>query len=280
MESYHASDLARIIASILRDMFAKLFSKPVMFLTNQESKEPTHDSRHVVSNLINWGGQPPLIVFILGPPGAGKETHSKRLRRDFPGLTHLSYGDALRYHASIPGSWVSMFPRRGGGVDGDPVLPAPDAVRLLRETIESGVARGQRMWLIDGFPRTKEHMDAWNDAQMPRAGRTLFLECDSRVLVDRIRGRSATSGRPDDADVGKVRERVERNMKASDAMLQACRDCDVPVTKVDANRDLNVVYDDIRKQFEVSIHAVFVIHLERITQPSRKSRSYTNPFDL
>lgn len=242
------------MVSILPDMLVQLFSKLITFLGNHILKRTaTRDYGQLDSKPVNWGGQPPLVVFILGPPGAGKETHSKRLRRDFPGLTHLSYGDALRYQASIPASWVSMFPRRGGGVDGDPVLPAPDAVLLLREMMESGVARGQRMWLIDGFPRTKEHMDAWDDARMPRARCTLFLECDGRVLVDRILGRAATSGRPDDADVGKVRERVQRNMKASDAMLRACRDCDVPVTNIDANRDLDVVYKDIRKHFEVSL---------------------------
>ncbi|KAI0405605.1 P-loop containing nucleoside triphosphate hydrolase protein [Xylaria palmicola] len=199
-----------------------------------------------------WGNEPPLVVFILGPPGAGKETHSKRLRRDFRGLTHLSYGDLLRYQASIPGSWVSGFPRRNGGVDGDPVLPPADAVRLLRETMGSGVARGQRAWLVDGFPRTKEHMDVWADGRMPRPRCALFLECDGPALVDRILTRAAASGRAADADVTVAHERVERNMRASAAMLQTCSECDVPVIKIDAGRDLNTVYQDISRCFKVS----------------------------
>lgn len=223
------------MVSMLHDMISRFPSKIITCLKHNKSKKPL------------------LIFFILGPPGAGKETHSKRLRRDFPGLTHLSYGDMLRYQASIPASWVNMFPRRGGNVDGDPVLPAADAVRLLRETIESGAARGQRMWLIDGFPRSKEHMDAWTEARMPQPTRTFFLECNDLVLRDRILSRAVTSGRPDDADPEKVHERIGRNMKANRAMLQALGDCGVPVIRIETNRDLDTVYQDIRAHFRKSI---------------------------
>ncbi|KAI0118437.1 P-loop containing nucleoside triphosphate hydrolase protein [Nemania sp. FL0031] len=250
MELFPFFDLVGTAASALHSMLSRLLSKFITSPEDHKSKLPTRNPRPLGSQPIPWGGQPPRIVFILGPPGAGKETHSKRLRRDFPGLTHLSYGDMLRYQAAIPASWVSTFPRRGGGVEGDPVLSAVDAVRLLRETIEAGVARGQRIWLIDGFPRTREHMDAWADAQMPRASRTLFLECDASALVARILGRAETSGRPGDADIESVRERVKRNMDASEAMLQALRDCDVPIVKINANRDLEVVYKDIYEHFK------------------------------
>ncbi|KAI1122832.1 P-loop containing nucleoside triphosphate hydrolase protein [Nemania abortiva] len=251
MELYHIFDLVGIVASMVHNILSRPFSKLVRPLKDHGSKKSPHDSRPLGPQPTDhWEGRPPLIVFILGPPGAGKETHSKRLRRDFPGLTHLSYGDMLRYQASIPASWVSTFPRRGGGIEGDPVLPAADAVRLLRETIESGVARGQRIWLIDGFPRTREHMAAWADTQIPRAKQAFFLECNGLVLVDRILGRAGTSGRPDDADVESVRERINRNMAASEAMLQACRDYGVPVITIAADRDLDAVYRDIQNHFE------------------------------
>ncbi|KAI8951606.1 P-loop containing nucleoside triphosphate hydrolase protein [Xylaria longipes] len=258
MELYHLSGPHGSTASRLYNTILQLFSKPT---TSPETPQnPTHDSRRLDSRPTSLSENPPLIMFILGAPGAGKETHSKRLRRDFGGLTHLSYGDVLRYQASIPASWVGTFPRRDGGVDGDPVLPAADAVDLLRNTIDSGVARGQRTWLMDGFPRSKEHMDAWAGAQMPRARCAFYLDCDGEVLVSRILGRAAASGRPSDAQVEVVRERVERNIRASETMLQACRDCDVPVVKIDADRDLDAVYCDIKRHFKVSLRVVCVIH--------------------
>ena len=202
---------------------------------------------------ITENTRPPFIIFILGPPGAGKGTHSKRLRRDFHPLTHLSYGDVLRYHASIPASWVSIFPRRGGGVEGNPVLPAAEAVQLMRETIQAGVLRGQDMWITDGCPRSRAHVKAWAAAQMPRATCALYLHCDSEVLVRRISGRAGTSGRADDADDEKVRERVARNVAESEELLRACREADIPVVGVDADRDPDAVYADICRYFEVSL---------------------------
>ena len=92
-----------------------------------------------------------VVIFILGPPGAGKGTQCAALRAAFPGrLTHLSYGDLLRYQDAIPGSWVSSLARRGsgsGGGDGkpsgSPLVPADAAARLVRETVMAGTARGQ-----------------------------------------------------------------------------------------------------------------------------------------
>ncbi|GAW23304.1 hypothetical protein ANO14919_128600 [Xylariales sp. No.14919] len=247
MELLHAFCSQGIFKVGLYDLISRLFSR---FLA--VSKKTTSDAP---SRSTDWGDNPPLIIFILGPPGAGKDTHSKRLRRDFPGLTHLSYGEMLRYQASIPASWVSTFPRRHG-LDGNPVLPAPDGVRLLRQTIASGATvHGQRIWLVDGFPRTKVHMDAWAAARMPRARCAFFLRCDGEVLVRRIQGRAGTSGRPDDADEEKVRERVVRNIRESGEMLRACRDAAVPVVEIDADRDPDAVYGDIRRHFEANVCA-------------------------
>ncbi|KAI2634606.1 P-loop containing nucleoside triphosphate hydrolase protein [Xylaria nigripes] len=250
MQQYYVSGTPLTMGSVLRNIISRLLSKPTALSNGPQAS--TREPQRSHSQHTLWGPKPPTIIFILGPPGAGKETQSKRLRRDFPGLTHLSYGDLLRYHASIPGSWVSTFPRRGGGLDGDPVLPAHKAVELLREPIQAGMAHEQNIWLVDGFPRTKEQMDAWADAQMPKAKCTLYLECEASVLVDRILSRAATSGRPDDADLEKVSERVHRNAVANQAMLKGCEEYDVPVVRIDTNRELDVVYNDIRTHFVVS----------------------------
>lgn len=87
---------------------------------------------------------------------------------------------------------------------------------------------------------------------MPQPTRTFFLECNDLVLRDRILSRAVTSGRPDDADPEKVHERIGRNMKANRAMLQALGDCGVPVIRIETNRDLDTVYQDIRAHFRVS----------------------------
>uniref|UniRef100_A0A8C4WUD1 Cytidine/uridine monophosphate kinase 1 n=1 Tax=Eptatretus burgeri TaxID=7764 RepID=A0A8C4WUD1_EPTBU len=50
----------------------------------------------------------PDVVFVLGAPGAGKGTQSKRIVEDF-GYTHLSVGDLLRAERSRDGSEVGRL---------------------------------------------------------------------------------------------------------------------------------------------------------------------------
>ncbi|RYP51071.1 hypothetical protein DL768_003515 [Monosporascus sp. mg162] len=184
----------------------------------------------------------PLIIFILGAPGAGKGTQSASLKAAFPGVTHLSYGDLVRYHDSIPGSWVSSFPRRGNG-SSNPLLPADAAVQLLGETIEAGVGRGQLAWLVDGFPRTEEHVAAWSAARMPPARCAVHLCCPPETLVRRVLARS--SSRPDDAAPELVRERVERNLRESETLLKALAESGVSLFRVDADRDVEAVKGEV-----------------------------------
>ena len=194
------------------------------------------------------------IVFLLGPPGAGKGTQSAFLRAAVPGLTHLSYGDLVRYQDGIPGSWVSSLPRRGEG-SSSPVVPADAAGRLLGETIMAGAAsHGQRLWLVDGFPRTAPHVAAWTAAGMPPARLALRLVCPPETLIRRVLSRaSEAAGRPDDANPALVRERVERNEREADALVSALVDAGVPVVEVNAGRDVEGVKREVLAHFQVGV---------------------------
>ncbi|KAK7744307.1 hypothetical protein SLS62_010265 [Diatrype stigma] len=223
--------------------------------------------------------KPPLIVFLLGCPGAGKGTQSALLKAAFPGpplLTHLSYGDLLRHVDRIPGSWVSAFPRRRGGTGtttSSPHLPADAAVQLLRETIvEAGIRRhGQRVWLVDGSPRSDRHVAAWAAAaRMPSAQLAIYLSCPPETLIRRVldRGGSAASSfssssssssslsttaerRADDAVPELVRERVERNGREREALLAALAAAGVRVVRVDADRDVDAVGREVQAHFQM-----------------------------
>ncbi|KAI4866301.1 P-loop containing nucleoside triphosphate hydrolase protein [Hypoxylon rubiginosum] len=209
---------------------------------NLELESPSHETGLPISAR-------PLFIFILGAPGVGKGTISAFLKTAVPGLTHLSYGDLTRYHDRIPGSWVSSFPRREG--TNNPLLPADDAVTMLRGTIETAARQhGQLMWLVDGFPRRKQHVAAWA-AQLPRAACTLYLFCPPEVSLARVHGRAATSGRPDDADEGRVLERVTRINAESVAMLEALEAAGMRVARVDASRDLETVKEEVLGHVQV-----------------------------
>ncbi|KAI1758764.1 P-loop containing nucleoside triphosphate hydrolase protein [Hypoxylon sp. FL1150] len=158
----------------------------------------------------------PLFIFILGAPGVGKGTISAFLKTAVPGLTHLSYGDLTRYHDGIPGT-----------------------------TIETGMRNhNQCIWLLDGFPRTGEHVAEWV-AQLPPADCTLYLFCPPEVSMERVAGRAATSGRLDDANADRVRERVTRINAESGAMLDALEAAGMRVARVNTNRDLGTVKEEV-----------------------------------
>ncbi|KAI0119106.1 P-loop containing nucleoside triphosphate hydrolase protein [Daldinia grandis] len=190
----------------------------------------------------------PLIIFILGAPGTGKGTLSKFLNTTFSNLTHLSYGDLIRYEDRIPGSWVSSFPRREGTER--PNIPARSAVTLLRNTIRDGVVRnGQLAWLVDGFPRQEQQVTEWV-AQMPRASCILYLTCPPEVSLARVLGRASTSGRPDDENEKKVWERITRSIAGSEAMLVALEESGMRITRVDANRHPETVQQEVLKEIQ------------------------------
>ncbi|KAI1191526.1 P-loop containing nucleoside triphosphate hydrolase protein [Nemania serpens] len=192
----------------------------------------------------------PLIIFILGPPGAGKGTQSTLLKATFPTLTHLSYGDLLRQEDRIPGSWVSTLPRRNGSTN--PLVPAAAAAQLLRRTIDVGVRRGQLTWLVDGFPRSEAHVEAWV-AQMPAAQRALYLSCPRDTLVRRVLGRAATSGRPDDAVTGLVRDRVARSLREREALLSALAKHGMRATEIDATQSVADVERSVRAVYREAV---------------------------
>lgn len=92
-------------------------------------------------------------VVLLGPPGGGKGTISKRLVRDY-GFHHVSSGDILRANVSAGtslGLKAKEFMSSGGLV--------PDA--LVTDLINAELeARSGCRLLLDGVPRTLEQAQA------------------------------------------------------------------------------------------------------------------------
>ena len=77
-------------------------------------------------------------------------------------------------------------------------------------------------FLFDGFPRTisqAEALDAFLDSKNEKITATIALEADDEVLVKRILERGKTSGRADDQDEEKIRNRYqEYNEKTAPLM--------------------------------------------------------------
>lgn len=124
-------------------------------------------------------------IILLGPPGAGKGTQSRRLVEE-RGMVQLSTGDMLRearQSGTEMGRKVAEVMDRGGLVTDEIVIG------LIEEQLREATGGG---FIFDGFPRTLAQADALG-ALLNRLGRKLDavieMQVDDAALVARIAGR-------------------------------------------------------------------------------------------
>jgi adenylate kinase len=98
----------------------------------------------------------------------------------------------------------------------------PDAVTI--QMLQSEVDKNPQAagFLFDGFPRTiaqAEALDTFLTSKNEEITATVALEADDNILVARLLERGKTSGRPDDQDEEKIRNRYdEYNQKTAPLM--------------------------------------------------------------
>ena len=151
------------------------------------------------------------LIFV-GPPGAGKGTQAARLKSQY-GIPHLSTGDMLREaiaNETPLGLQVKDILAAGDLVD-DQIMVGIIKERLSEEDCMTG-------FILDGFPRTvsqAESLDSMLDHRCCAIDAVIYFEVNDQELFDRVKKRSADSGRADDsADVLKSRLAVYRQQTA------------------------------------------------------------------
>jgi adenylate kinase len=136
-----------------------------------------------------------MNLILFGPPAAGKGTQAKRLVEDC-GMVQLSTGDMLRAavaSGSELGQRVSGIMQRGDLVT-DAIV-----IELIEQRLPEAEAAGGA--IFDGFPRTlaqAEALDAMLAGRGAKIDLVIRLKVDDAELTQRIAGRFAESGRPDD----------------------------------------------------------------------------------
>uniref|UniRef100_A0A674GCY3 Cytidine/uridine monophosphate kinase 1 n=1 Tax=Taeniopygia guttata TaxID=59729 RepID=A0A674GCY3_TAEGU len=141
----------------------------------------------------------PVVVFVLGGPGAGKGTQCARIVEKY-GYTHLSAGDLLRDERKRPGSQygelIENYIKEGE------IVPVEITISLLKRAMDQTMAANSQKnkFLIDGFPRNEDNLQGWTKTMDGKADVSfvLFFDCDNEICIGRCLERGKSSGRSDD----------------------------------------------------------------------------------
>ncbi|MFN3754579.1 adenylate kinase [Flavobacterium sp.] len=157
-----------------------------------------------------------INIVLFGKPGAGKGTQAEFLKGKY-NLTHLSTGDIFRFNIKNNtglGQLAKTFMDKGD------LVPDEVTIQMLQSEVDKNPTCAG--FLFDGFPRTiaqAEALDKFLASKGQNITATVALEADDEILVQRLLERGKTSGRPDDQDEEKIRNRYqEYNEKTAPLM--------------------------------------------------------------
>ncbi len=157
-----------------------------------------------------------INIVLFGKPGAGKGTQAEFLKEKY-NLIHLSTGDIFRYNIKNQtdlGKLAKTF------IDNGDLVPDEVTIKMLQDEVEKNP--NTKGFLFDGFPRTiaqSEALDSFLATKKWAVTATIALEADDEILVQRLLERGKTSGRIDDQDEDKIRNRYqEYNEKTAPLM--------------------------------------------------------------
>lgn len=152
-----------------------------------------------------------LILF--GKPGSGKGTQAEFVKNKY-GLVHISTGDVFRYNISKQtelGLLAKSYMEKGDLV--------PDNVTIKMLEAEVNKSLNANGFIFDGFPRTTHQAEILDDFLKKKElsiTMTIALEVDEAILIERLINRGKESGRIDDQDKSKIKNRFdEYNNKTS-----------------------------------------------------------------
>ena len=152
-------------------------------------------------------------IVLFGPPGAGKGTQAEVLKDKY-NLVHISTGDVFRFNIK---NETELGILAKSYIDNGNLVPDEVTINMLKAEVEKNAeANG---FIFDGFPRTESQaaeLDNFLSDKNATINGMIALEVEEDVLVGRLLERGKVSGRADDQDESKIRNRFnEYNTKTA-----------------------------------------------------------------
>lgn len=152
-------------------------------------------------------------IVLFGPPGAGKGTQATLLKEKY-NLVHISTGDVFRFNIK---NETNLGKLAKSYIDAGDLVPDEVTINMLKAEVEKNISATG--FIFDGFPRTESQANALDDFLAEKGVNIdgmIALEVPEDILVARILERGKTSGRSDDTDEEKIRNRFnEYNTKTA-----------------------------------------------------------------
>merc|ERR1712105_64098 len=133
------------------------------------------------------------------------------------------------------------------GIKEGTIVPQEVTVALLKDAISSHVKKGDKRFLVDGFPRKMDQALTF-EKEIVKSAFSLFFECPELVMLERLLERGKTSGRTDD-NIESIKKRfrvfIETSMPVVDHFDQQDK-----VARVKCDEPVDVVSEHVKKAFE------------------------------
>ena len=184
------------------------------------------------------------VIFIVGPPGVGKNTQCDKLVEKYK-LIHFGAGDLLRAEAkkdTEDGKLISSLISQGQ------IVPVKITCGLIKKAMdESGK---DKIFLIDGYPRNQDNIDGWNEVfgDNYKLITSIILGCDEELLEKRLLQRAQHSGRSDDK-VEVIKKRFKVYVEQSQP-IEAKLKLMGPFIEVKADGTIDEVFQKISQQLD------------------------------
>ena len=147
-----------------------------------------------------------INLVLFGKPGAGKGTQAGFLKEKY-NLKHISTGDVFRFNMKND---TELGKLAKSYIDKGDLVPDEVTIKMLQDEVEKNPEAAG--FIFDGFPRTAaqaEALDNFLESKDMQVDATIALEADDDILVARLLERGKESGRSDDQDESKIRNRFD-----------------------------------------------------------------------
>ncbi len=153
-----------------------------------------------------------MRLIILGSPGSGRGTQSKRLSKNF-NIPEISTGNILREGMALGtdlGNQAKAYVEKGEWVPDEIIIEFMQQ-RLLQSDVTGG-------WVLEGYPRTAfqaEELDFLLERLEQKLKWAIYIEVSESVMMERCLKRSL---KEDDPDI--VKRRIENFRESTIPILE------------------------------------------------------------